>query len=226
MVNINCESEIPSQLASELLRINFHNSERFEQENSECPIYKKRINYNIVQEYLKIFNTNESCKVEHYSYLKSIWSLCSVLWNDLQNEKQWCNNEQMVRRNLFTKWLEDNSNDDTSLTYTDELLSLVLKHKVSEACELAIKNSDIIMALLLSQTSNRKNFRDIVEDQLSSWNTSGVDKYITENRLKLMMVIAGIPIMETHFGTISLFENKNWIEVLSVSEQIDILFVW
>lgn len=216
LVTINCESEIPEKLALEFLNINFHYSERFEQENSDCPIYKKQINYTMVQDYLKSINTNGRSKVELLSFLKSVWSLCSVLWNDLQNEKQWCNNEQMVRRSLFTKWLEDNCSDESALTYTDELLNLVLKHKVSEACDLALKNSDMTMALLLSQASNRKNFRDIVEDQLSSWNASGVDKYITENRLKLIMIIAGVPIMETHCGIISLFEKKNWLQVLSV----------
>ncbi|KAL5281480.1 NUP98 family protein [Megaselia abdita] len=216
LVTINCESEIPHRLALEFLKINFHNSERFEQEDSECPVYKKQLNYSIVQDYLKVVNSNGNTKFELHSFLKSVWSLCFVLWNDLQNEKQWCTNEQMVRRNFFTKWLEDNCNDESALTYTDELLNLVSKHKISDACELAMKNSDITMALLLSQASNRKNFRDIVEDQLSSWNTSGVDKYITENRLKLIMMIAGVPIMDSHCGTISLFENKNWLQILSI----------
>lgn len=216
LVTIKCESEIPNQLALEFLKINFNNSERFEQENSECPVYKKRPNSSIVQDYLKAINFNGSSKFELHSFLKSVWSLCSVLWNDLQNERQWCNNETMVRRTLFTKWLEDNCNDESSLAYTDELLNLVMKHKISEACDLAMKNSDITMALLLSQASNRKNFRDIVEDQLSLWNTSGVDKYITENRLKLIMAIAGVPFMESHCGTISLFENKNWLQIISV----------
>lgn len=218
LVKINCESEIPNKLALEFLKINFHHSERFEQEDSDCPVYKKQLNYSMVRDYLKTINSNGNSKFELHAFLKSVWSLCSVLWNDLQNEKQWCNNEQMARRNSFTKWLEDNCNDESALTYTDELLNLTLKHRVSEACELAMKNSDITMALLLSQTSNRKNFRDIVEDQLSSWNASGVDKYITENRLKLIMIIAGVPIMESHCGTISLFEHKNWLQVLSVSK--------
>lgn len=218
IVSIKNECEIPQQLFLDLLKINFRYSERFEQDFSDCPVYKKKSNEYIVQDYKKAISINNNSKFEIHSFLKSLWNLCSVLWSDVQNEKQWCNNEQMARRNLFSKWLEDNCEDDSAVSYTNELLNLVLKHKVSEACDLAMANSDLAMALLLSQASNRKNFRDIVEDQLSSWNSSGVYKYINENRLKLIMVISGVPIMETeNYGTISLFENKNWLRILSVS---------
>lgn len=210
----------------EHLQIQLSNSEKEDVTGSECPFFKASRGTDLIMRHL-----DESIKLLHLGpleeYAVSVWSLCLALWGDydeLEGRDPTSHFVVMYRRNLLSEWLENTLADEDLLTstvskytYLEQLLKLVMCHKVTEACELAFSYDDVNLSLLLSQLSGGPIVRQLMEDQLAAWYAVEADKFIDLERLKLYMLVAGVGLMSSSHGVINPLEGIEWIKVLAVS---------
>lgn len=156
----------------------------------------------------------------------NVWSLLVTLWGYQEELEEATNDEHfaiMLRRDLFSKWLEDTVTDKNLLKrtesqgpYLQNLLNLLTAHKVIEACELAFSNNDMNLSLLLAQIGGNKIVRALLAKQLQSWQETEADKFIDIHRIKAMMLVAGIPTYESSQGPVNIYDGLEWIKSLAV----------
>uniref|UniRef100_A0A1A9WVG8 Nuclear pore complex protein Nup98-Nup96 n=1 Tax=Glossina brevipalpis TaxID=37001 RepID=A0A1A9WVG8_9MUSC len=209
----------------EHLNIQLRNSQQQEVAGSECPYIKSDGGTELIIKHL-----DEAIKLLNISsleeYAVSVWSLCLALWGDheeLEGRDPSSHFVVMCRRNLLSEWLENTltvkdllTKNVSHNTYLDHLLKLVMCHKVTEACELAFSYDDVNLSLLLAQLSSGPRVRLLVEDQLAAWHADEADEFIHIDRLKLFMLVAGVPLMSSFNGDINCLEGIEWIKVLAL----------
>ena len=200
--------------------------------NSECPYFEANGSTKSLNEHTDMARTMmmEATRSEDNQELQfndSVWSLMNSLWGfreelDEMEQDATSHTTIMLRRDLFSGWIESVVTDKDIMKrncdYLDQLLSLIMCHKVAEACELAFMNDDINLAMLLSQLSGGPAIRQLIQHQLHSWNEVEADVFINEKRLKAFMLVAGIPAINSNQGgPINIFEKLDWIKCLAVS---------
>lgn len=207
------------------LQICLDYSNRQTVETSDCPYFtpgggNEALNkhYDLSKQLAKIGSMEEYCV--------SVWDLCSALWgehDEFEDRDLQSHEVVMGRREFFSNWLENVITDKGLMRksvnkagYLDHLLELLMCHKVSDACELAFNNDDCNLALLLSQLSSGPTTRQLIQHQLSSWQGVEADKFINPDRLKALMLVAGLPLISSTHGTINIFENIEWLKALAV----------
>lgn len=180
-------------------------------------------------EQASVYNSGE----EYQKYVKSVWALCMALWGEdvcLEGQEAGGHLVMMRRRELVSAWLEEvvaergrtaASSSGPALgkareDYLEHLLELLFAHKLVEACELAMANDDVNLALLLSQISGGPVVRQLIQHQLSCWQEVEADPYIEPNRLKAYMLVAGTPLMTSTHGIINVFSEADWITGLAI----------
>lgn len=195
---------------------------------SDCPCYVVdggpmllRKHYELAVENLSAGYTSE--------YAVSIWSLCNALWSDLEEldgQDLTSHLSIMRRKELLSEWLEIVVTDsDVAMKsanfsesgYMEHLLNQLSCHKVADASELAFNNNDMNMALLIAQLSGGPTVRQLMHHQLASWQEVEADKFIAVNRLKVYMLLAGIPLLSSAHGTINIYEQFDWLTSFAVS---------
>lgn len=212
----------------EHLQVQLRHSQQQDVEGSECPFVRSDNGTELIVKHLdeaiKLINLGP---LEEYAV--SVWSLCLALWGDheeLESRDPTSHFVVMYRRNLLSEWLENTLTDKDLLTkgvsqhtYLEHLLDLIMCHKVSEACELAFSYDDFNLSLLLAQLSSGPVVRQLMEDQLAAWNADQADQFMQIERLKLFMLVAGIPLMASTHGVINCLQGIEWIKVLAVSRR-------
>ena len=203
--------------------------------NSECPYFEangstKSLNEHTDMARAMMMEATRDEDAQELQFNDSVWSLMNSLWGfreelDEMEQDATAHTTIMLRRDLFSGWIESVVTDKDIMKrncdYLDQLLSLIMCHKVAEACELAFMNDDINLAMLLSQLSGGPAIRQLIQHQLHSWNEVEADVFINEKRLKAFMLVAGIPaINSNHGGPINIFEKLDWIKCLAVSRMI------
>ena len=66
------------------------------------------------------------------------------------------------------------------------------------------------MSLLLAQLGSGPAARQLVRRQLENWQDVEADAFIDRNRIKLLMLMAGIPLFSGTEGTINVCEGLDW----------------
>jgi nuclear pore complex protein Nup98-Nup96 len=61
--------------------------------------------------------------------------------------------------------------------------------------------------------------KQLIKHQLSAWQEVEADKFIAVERLKALMLVAGIPLLESSNGLINVFEDADWLKALAVSRK-------
>lgn len=126
----------------------------------------------------------------------------------------------MFRRDFVSNWLESVINNEDSkgiLEYLDNLTNLILCHKISDACELALENGDMNFSLLIAQISSNHTLREFIKEQFFCWNEIEASEFIDERRLKILMIICGISTLNTSRNTnVNIFESQNWIRCFAI----------
>ena len=156
-------------------------------------------------------------------YVVTVWSLCNALWGEQEDLDSIDATSHLTitrRKELLSEWLEavvTNTNDQKQSNYSSHLLTLLSCHKVAEACDLAFNNNDINLAFLMAQLSGGPTTRQLMQHQLSSWQTVEADKFIALERLKAYMLVAGEPLLLSTHGVINVYENLNWLKAFAVS---------
>lgn len=199
--------------------------EKFFEKNSDCPYYEVKGSAKALQDHYIAMQTSQCDDFDKLCV--SVWSLCVALWGeqeDLENINLDDHVAIMLRRDLFSKWLESvvaekdllesNVNDSD---YLDHLWKLLTTHRIQEACELAFEKNDINLSLLLAQVGSSNVVRALISMQLESWRVTEADKFIAANRLKAMMLIGAIPTLETSNGEINVYDKLDWLKSIAVS---------
>lgn len=211
------------------LQCRLKNSQRLPNETSDCPRWIESGGVDALREHYETATKN--ALVDGYEKLcASIWSLCVALWGEreeLEGIRPDSHISIMLRRELLSQWLESVVTEkdlfQTNVTdsdYLDHLLKLLTAHKVNQACELAFEKNDVNLSLLLAQLGSSKVVRALIAMQMESWKVTEADKFIAEDRLKAMMLVGGIPILETSHGELNIFENLDWLKAIAVSPLI------
>ncbi|XP_064549143.1 nuclear pore complex protein Nup98-Nup96 [Drosophila montana] len=194
-------------------------------EGSDCPWLQSSNGTQLIAKHLaeaiKLNNTSSMA-----SYGVSVWSLLFTLWGEheeLIGQDASSHYVVMCRRNLLSEWLENTlvskdllSKKVSSNSYLAHMLELLSCHRVTEACELAFKYDDANLALILAQLSSGAVVRLLLEEQLFAWQQSKSDKYISLERIKMFMMAAGVPLMQSSHGPINLLEDGSWLTVLAL----------
>lgn len=197
--------------------------------DSDCPFYRSDSGTQIINEHLNIAKINVKLG-DVGEYVLSVWSLLEALWGEQEElEGQEINSHLTImrRKELLSEWLEDvvcckattnKSLDDLSGDgYLNHLIMLLSCHKVDDACELAFNNNDMNLALLMAQLSSGPTVRQLIQHQLSTWQEVEADRFIKSQRLKVMMLVAGIPLLSSANGPVNIFEDMDWLKAFAVS---------
>lgn len=192
--------------------------------DSDCPRFVASGGTELLSEHYVVARLNASSLGESEQYAVSVWALCNALWSDQEELEGLPIDGHLTitrRKELLSEWLEGVVAEPNSIkksnSYLEHLLSLLSCHKVADACELALNNNDINLSFLLAQLSGGPTVRQLVQHQLSSWQDVEADKYIAVQRLKAMMLVAGLPLLSSSHGVINIFDNLDWLKSLAVS---------
>lgn len=208
------------------LRIQLKYDDVRQVEDSDCPYYVASGRHQALEDHLEMARLIADGSSSFEALCVEVWSLCAALWGareELEDVEESAHMATMFRRELFSEWIEDVVTEQSTkekLTkkqeYLDQLLELIGTHKVLDACELAFECNDTNLAMLLAQISGGPTVRQLIQHQLSSWQTVEADKFIDPRRLKAFMLIAGIPLLSSTHGTINIFEDLNWLKALAL----------
>ncbi|XP_055550074.1 nuclear pore complex protein Nup98-Nup96 [Wyeomyia smithii] len=213
------------------LKIELKYDEVRKMSNSDCPYYVPGGKYaGLADHYETTKMLADSFDAPHEALCVEVWSLCAALWGareELEDVDDSAHLSTMFRRDLFSEWIEavvtEKSSKELAAAlqgkkqdYLDQLLELVCTHKILDACELAFENDDVNLSMLLAQISGGPTIRQLIQHQLSSWQDVEADSFIDVRRLKLFMLIAGIPLLSSTHGTINIFEQLDWLKSLAL----------
>ncbi|XP_058129913.1 nuclear pore complex protein Nup98-Nup96 [Anopheles ziemanni] len=211
------------------LRIQFHYDERRAARESDCPQLVAGGKHSALEEHAEHARALYETTGDQYDELcANVWTLLVALWGvreELEDVDEASHQSTMFRRDLLSEWVErvvtEQSQREVQLAekrdYLDQLLGLLMTHKVLEACELAFENGDISLSMLLAQISGGPIVRHLLQHQLSSWQHSQTDRFIDSRRLKVFMAIAGMPLLVSSTDrAINLFEDAEWLRVFAL----------
>ena len=101
--------------------------------------------------------------------------------------------------------------------YLKSLFGLVSSGHTREACQLARKHRDFRLTLLLAQCGRSSVIaRGLLKKQLTVWNKIGVDNFITSERLRVYILLAGFILWETGEELLSSCEEVEWQRNLAI----------
>lgn len=194
--------------------------------SSDCPYFEVKSGANALQSHFEV--ATENAKFEDFGRLcVTVWSLCVALWGeqeDLENINTDDHVAVMLRRELFSKWLENVvaerdllQTDVNDSDYLDHLWKLLITHRIHEACDLAFEKNDINLSLLLAQVGSSNVVKALISMQLESWHITEADKFIAANRLKAMMLIGAISTLKTTNGELNVYDKLDWLKSCAVS---------
>ena len=89
------------------------------------------------------------------------------------------------------------------------------RHDVAGAARLAHKNGEYYLALMIAQAGSSLAFKNMLQRQLHLWTESRADKWITNDRLRILSLLAGIPVWETTSCKINTCDGMDWIKALA-----------
>ena len=87
---------------------------------------------------------------------------------------------------------------------------------MEEACNTALKAGDHCISLLLSQLGGTNTIRELIKQQIELWQDGDVDNNLSLPRLKLFLLVAGVPIISRKNETINVCHNFDWKRSLAI----------
>lgn len=93
-----------------------------------------------------------------------------------------------------------------------QVLALLARHDVAGAVRLAHKLGDHYLSLLIAQAGSSMTFKGILQRQLQLWADNKSDSFISESRLRVFALLAGIPLWESSSARINTCSDMDWIK--------------
>lgn len=192
---------------------------------SDCPFFLPSGSTKALQDHFEL--SEEHAALGAFDeFCETVWSLCVALWGDqeeLEDVREDSHASIMVRRELFSDWLENVvtekklSKQDQALGTLKPILNLLTCHKVMEACELAFKSNNMNLSMLLAQTSSSKTVRALIQMQLDSWKSIEADKFVDMDYLKALMLVAGVASFESTAGAVNIYDGMDWMKAIAIN---------
>lgn len=214
------------------LRIELNHDVRVSVENSDCVRLEANGGTDALLEHHQLAQKlQRESSDEQVTFNSTVWALMHALWGFIDDVDPQEHAVVMLRRDLLSSWIEgvvtDNDLLKSNVDYLDRLLNLMMCHKVNEACELALENSDFNLSLLMAQSSGGPAVRQLIQHQLAGWHEVEADAFIDERRLRIMMMIAGVTAMnknskingdssKSELCLINIFDQLNWLKSLAL----------
>jgi nuclear pore complex protein Nup98-Nup96 len=142
------------------IQLKFDKIQRIQE--SDCPYFEAAGGTAALAEHYEMAKTLATLN-ELAAYSSTVWALCNALWGycyELDDIEELSHKDVMFRRDAFSDWMENVVSEMgllKSMTqkdqYLEQLLDLIMCHKISDACDLAFANNDVNLALLLAQIS-------------------------------------------------------------------------
>ncbi|CAF97362.1 unnamed protein product, partial [Tetraodon nigroviridis] len=160
-----------------------------------------------------------------------VWTLCKALWGCLGLAEQEPDislpgeyKQQLERRQTVSSWLSQGAtyrvDEEVALagkgSHADAIFSYLSGNRISEACELAQKEGDHRLSLMLSQTMGSQYCRDLLALQLADWNRRQTDCYLPEERLRIFALLAGKPVWHSSGSEVNVCAELDWKRCLAV----------
>ncbi|XP_066999571.1 nuclear pore complex protein Nup98-Nup96 [Anabrus simplex] len=202
--------------------------------DGDCPFWKPEVGVDSLHAHCDLAKAldsgNNGEREQMLMYSRQVWELCVALWGRLptidENSDPSTHLTTMVRKNAVSEWLESVvlpyvkretsqilgqiGNPDDKEHHVPAILSYLSAKNLMEACEKAQNYGDHYAALLLAQVGGGLTVRQFVQQQLKFWQDVEADAYINPERLKFLMLVAGIPLFSSTHGTINVCENLDW----------------
>ncbi|BES93176.1 Nuclear pore complex protein nup98 [Nesidiocoris tenuis] len=158
------------------------------------------------------------------SYLKnahSIWTLCAALWDsigDCSDDGHFC---VMQRKSAVSDWLESCLSEEVTKEAADQdgtagVYSYLTGHKIFEACEKAQSLRDFQLSLLINQTMSVDRVRSTIHKQLIQWQQTRGDTHVDRNRMKCLMLAAGLSVHHTSDGVLNACQDLSWLRAFAL----------
>lgn len=162
-------------------------------------------------------------------YASMVWKLCVALWGDqLDHESlvdEGDHHDVMARREAIGEWLksvvqktveQEIKNVDGDNCHERVILSLLSACRLEDACQFARKVGDHCLAQLMAQLTGGLPVKELIKQQLALWQETEVDENLTVERLKLFMIVAGVPLISSKQGTINVCEDLEWKRAFAI----------
>ncbi|XP_032457779.1 nuclear pore complex protein Nup98-Nup96 isoform X2 [Nasonia vitripennis] len=159
------------------------------------------------------------------NYIGDVWKLCESLWGrslDLENISNSSHELAMQRKEALSDWLKSITaqiiQHDLAVNEKNDqiIFSLLSANQLEEACKLALENGDHCLALLLSQMGGTLTVRELIKQQIELWHDTNVDENLSVDRLKLFMLIAGLPTFSRQNKTIDVYGGLDWKRTFAI----------
>ncbi|XP_047101911.1 nuclear pore complex protein Nup98-Nup96-like isoform X2 [Schistocerca piceifrons] len=165
-------------------------------------------------------------------YPYNVWNLCDALWGELPEYVSPTNSHHnlMQRKQYLGDWLtfvyqntllkqhdgklySPKSGNDC---YLEDIWNLVTGNMIKEACNLARENGDLFMITLLTQLSSGQFVNHLMREQVTAWINVGADGLVKRDRLKLFLLICGLPLFNANDETVNVCERLDWKRILGL----------
>ena len=151
------------------------------------------------------------------------WSLMGALWGRVEHltgeEARETHDISMTRRQALTRWLESVVGDPArkdmeaaalSRNKVGGVIAELSRGDVSSACKSLQEGGDHRTALLAAQAGGGGDTGRILTHQLERWTEVRADENISQDRLRLLSLIAGCPVWGSSSGPVNTCSQLDW----------------
>ncbi|MEQ2189587.1 hypothetical protein GOODEAATRI_026750, partial [Goodea atripinnis] len=203
-------------------------------EGVSCPLVEPQTGVAALHEYaewITELNDRQGDLEPILGHWAEVWTLCEALWGQLGPSDQEPGTDplseyeqQLQRRRAFSAWLSHGAScrveKEVALVgkgrHTEAIFSYLTSSRISEACRLAQKEGDHRLSLLLSQAAGSRFCRDLLALQLADWNQMQTDHYLTEERLRIFVLLAGKSVWQSSESVVNVCSELDWKRCVAV----------
>lgn len=177
-------------------------------------------NKNFVQS-LSLMTNDKTIK-----FKSDIWNLCHALFGDIKNEDMFDYDTTSLRKKQLSIWLrntlresvDEHANKMKNDNIDDTIFKVLIYlsgNRLQDAAKHAMESKNPRLSMFVSQIPCPANIKSLLIQQLTAWQ-SYKQCYLSQNILKLYMLLAGIPAMKCHEQYINVCETMEWIRSFAV----------
>ncbi|KAM4726112.1 nuclear pore complex protein Nup98-Nup96 isoform 1-T2 [Anableps anableps] len=201
-------------------------------EGVSCPLVEPQAGVAALHEYaewISELNDKQGAADPVLGHWAEVWTLCEALWgrpgpSDPDAAPLGEYEQQLQRRRAFSDWLSHGAScrveKEVALVgksrHTEAVFSYLTGCSISEACRLAQREGDHRLSLLLSQAVGSQFCRELLALQLADWNQMQTDLHLTEERLRIFVLLAGKPVWQSSGSVVNVCSDLDWKRCLAV----------
>ncbi|XP_063241725.1 nuclear pore complex protein Nup98-Nup96 isoform X2 [Bacillus rossius redtenbacheri] len=200
----------------------------------ECPLFSPSPGLDALDLHSQLANQlQEQAGPDRYlTYCAQVLQLCVALWGSLplSGEEVSAHQKALLRREAVSQWLQEvvsprveqetaeiqqKPSEDVE-RHIPAVLSLLSAYKIKEACDQLQNAGDHVAAMLLSLTGSTPKVNKTVQQCLADWNYVELDYFVNPKRLRMFLLVSGMPIFSSKHGMINVFKNLDWKRTFAV----------